>query len=284
MLNRNRRCFLLALLIIPITCAAQNAPPAPSPDSEKGLRNFLKELIREVRAGNEGGFAEIASDLALPGHQEWFVAVFGDELGQEMAVSYEELRPKIHHTLFEGLRKIDTNKFRDLRVIRQISPCLSGTTDRVFRILAARKTQTPFYSVSFRRGEVSRFVGFFVHVGGNFRWIGNVRFNDVVDTGNLPEVPPQPVGPSFQSKALERSAAPVYPPEARKDRIQGTVRLSAVIARDGTIKELTFVSGPCVLAEAAMTAVRQWRYRPTILHGELVEVVTTIDVVFTLSS
>lgn len=283
MLNRNRNCFLLALLVVPIVCAAQNtARPAPYPDSEKGLRDFLKDLIKEVKTGNEATFAEIASDLALPGQQEWFPAVFGDELGQEMAVSYANLLPQIQKTLFTGLQRMGKDGFHDFRVTRQVSPCLSGTPDRVFRILAARETEIPFYSVRFYRAEGSRFVGFFIYVDGAFRWIGNIRF--AADSTNPPSVPPQPVGPSFQSKALDRSVAPVYPPKARKNRVQGTVRLSAVIAKDGTLKELTFVSGPCILADAAMTAVRQWRYKPTIVNGEPIEVVTTIDVVFTLSS
>jgi TonB family protein len=237
--------------------------------------------MKEVKRGDEARFAALSRDVALPGHQEWLVSVFGNELGQELALSYANLRAEIQNTLFAGLRKMQEDGFRDLRVTRQLSPCLAGTPEQMFRILAARKVKIPFYSVNFRRGEATRSAGFFVFLDGAFRWIGNLRFGDTDDPPVVP--PPQPVGPSLQSKALEKSAAPVYPPEAQKNRIQGTVRLSAIVTKDGTIRNLTFVGGPCVLADAAMTAVRQWRYKPTVVNGAPIEICTTIDVVFTLS-
>jgi periplasmic protein TonB len=76
---------------------------------------------------------------------------------------------------------------------------------------------------------------------------------------------------------------PMYPPLARQTRISGTVRLHAIIAKDGTVKELEVISGHPLLVQAALDAVRQWRYRPTLLNGEPVEVDTTIDVIFSLN-
>lgn len=75
---------------------------------------------------------------------------------------------------------------------------------------------------------------------------------------------------------------PIYPPLARQARIEGTVRLEAVISRDGTILNLRAVSGHPMLVPAAVAAVRQWIFRPTSLNGEPVEVATVIDVNFTL--
>jgi len=60
------------------------------------------------------------------------------------------------------------------------------------------------------------------------------------------------------------------------------VVLHAIIAKDGTIQQLEYVSGPPLLMRAAMDAVREWRYKPTLLNGDAVEVDTTIQVVFTL--
>ncbi len=76
---------------------------------------------------------------------------------------------------------------------------------------------------------------------------------------------------------------PVYPPLAKQARIQGTVKFTAIIGRDGTIQNLTLISGHPLLVQAATEAVKQWRYKPTLLNGEPVEVVTQIDVNFTLS-
>ena len=101
--------------------------------------------------------------------------------------------------------------------------------------------------------------------------------------------PPRPVTPArirvggnVQAAALVRQVTPLYPQIARTAHISGTVVLHAIIAKDGTIQELQYVSGPPLLMRAAMDAVREWRYKPTLLNGEPVEVDTTISVVFSL--
>ena len=76
---------------------------------------------------------------------------------------------------------------------------------------------------------------------------------------------------------------PVYPPMARQARIQGTVLLRAVINKEGSIEELTLVSGHPLLVQAAIDAVKQWKYKPYLLNSEPVEVGTEIQVNFTLS-
>jgi protein TonB len=75
---------------------------------------------------------------------------------------------------------------------------------------------------------------------------------------------------------------PVYPPIAVASHTQGTVVLAATISRSGTIENLRVISGSQMLQQAAIDAVKMWRYRPYLLSGEPVEVETTINVVFTL--
>ncbi|MGC2794518.1 MAG: TonB family protein, partial [Candidatus Sulfotelmatobacter sp.] len=82
---------------------------------------------------------------------------------------------------------------------------------------------------------------------------------------------------------LVRRVQPNYPPLARQARIQGTVVLHAVIAKDGSIQGLTLISGHPMLAPAAIDAVKQWKYKPYLLNGEPVEVDTEVLVNFTLS-
>ncbi len=91
------------------------------------------------------------------------------------------------------------------------------------------------------------------------------------------------VGGNVAKARLIRQVRPQYPPLARQARIQGTVKLSAVISKDGTIQKLEVMSGHPLLVPSALSAVKQWRYRPTLLNGEAVEVLTNIDVNFTLS-
>ena len=82
---------------------------------------------------------------------------------------------------------------------------------------------------------------------------------------------------------LVHKVIPLYPQLARQARISGTVQFTAIIARDGTIQNLTLISGHALLVQAATDAVRQWRYRPTLLNGEPVEVISPIDVIFVLN-
>ena len=76
---------------------------------------------------------------------------------------------------------------------------------------------------------------------------------------------------------------PVYPPLARRARIQGKVRFTAIIGKDGRVQNLQIISGHPLLVPAAQDAVKQWVYRPTLVNDEPVEVVTQVDVNFALS-
>jgi TonB family protein len=91
------------------------------------------------------------------------------------------------------------------------------------------------------------------------------------------------VGGGVQAANLIKNVKPVYPPVARSTRVQGVVRFSALIGKDGKVRNLQVLSGPPLLVQSATDAVRQWVYRPTLLNGEPVEVVTQIDVNFTLN-
>ncbi|MBM3745885.1 MAG: energy transducer TonB [Acidobacteria bacterium] len=90
------------------------------------------------------------------------------------------------------------------------------------------------------------------------------------------------VGGNVQAAKIISQPKPVYPPLAKQARIQGTVRFTAIIGRDGAIQNLQLISGHPLLVPSAQEAVKQWRYQPTLLNGEPVEVITQIDVNFTL--
>ena len=96
-------------------------------------------------------------------------------------------------------------------------------------------------------------------------------------------VKPVSVSSGVQSAKLLRRVIPNYPTLAKQARISGTVRLVGIIGKDGTIQNLQLVSGTPLLVQAALDAVRQWIYRPTLLNGQPVEVIAPIDVIFTLT-
>jgi protein TonB len=79
-----------------------------------------------------------------------------------------------------------------------------------------------------------------------------------------------------------RQPMPVYPAQARKARIEGTVALDIVVSKSGDVREIHVVSGPPALVPVAVEAVKQWQYAPRYLNGEPVEIKTRILVPFTL--
>src|SRR5258708_24239729 len=102
--------------------------------------------------------------------------------------------------------------------------------------------------------------------------------------------PPKPTAPARIKQGGDVTAAsiinqtrPVYPPLARQARIQGTVVLHAIIDKEGKVAQMEVVSGHPLLVASALEAVKQWRYKPTQLNGEPVEVDTTIQVTFTMN-
>jgi TonB family protein len=108
------------------------------------------------------------------------------------------------------------------------------------------------------------------------------KFKTEAGTGVLlVENQAQPVpGPAVR---IVRMVHPSYPPEAKAARISGVVKLNAVIAADGTVKNLEVISGHPLLVPAALEAVKQWVYQPPLLNGNPVEVNTEVSVNFTLS-
>ena len=108
-----------------------------------------------------------------------------------------------------------------------------------------------------------------------------------------PPLPPQVNEPApnkpitvtsdIQSAKLLRKVIPVYPTFAIIARVSGTVHLIGTIGKDGMIEQVQIVSGPPMLVQAAVEAVRQWVYRPTTLNNKPVEVIAPIDVIFSLS-
>ncbi len=96
------------------------------------------------------------------------------------------------------------------------------------------------------------------------------------------ETAPVRVAPGVAEERLVYRVPPVYPALARRARIQGTVKFTAIIDEKGAVKDLTLISGHPFLVKAANDAVKQWRYRPISQNGRRAAFTTTIEVTFIL--
>jgi len=108
--------------------------------------------------------------------------------------------------------------------------------------------------------------------------------SNVLTVLERPSSPPHVVrlSSAVMAASLLHSVEPEYPAPARVAHISGPVRLHAIIGTDGAVRQIAVISGSGILARAAINAVRQWRYRPTLLNGQPVEVDTEITVNFSL--
>ncbi len=130
-----------------------------------------------------------------------------------------------------------------------------------------------------------------IHVAGNHEFSllfapPAARAESVVTAG----FPPPPlgvqrvrVGGNVQNSKVMNKVMPKYPLEAKQQHLEGKVSYSALISTDGQILDLHLITGPQILANAALEALKQWTYQSTLLNGKPVEVVTQIDVNFTLA-
>lgn len=114
------------------------------------------------------------------------------------------------------------------------------------------------------------------------------------DCANLVGIGPQPLVPRAPEPTIVRvghldpamlihRVEPIFPELARQTRREGIVELHAIIATDGSVSSLQFLSGDAMFAQSALDAVRQWRYKPTSLNGHPVEVDTHITVIYKLN-
>ena len=108
--------------------------------------------------------------------------------------------------------------------------------------------------------------------------------------GGLPEAPPPPpppqapirVGGDIKPPTKTRDVRPVYPPIAQSARVPGCVIIEATIGADGRVKEAKVLRGQPLLDQAALDAVKQWQFTPTLLNNVPVPVIMTVTVNFTL--
>ena len=307
-MNQLRSLLLAAFILLAASpsiaqSSPQTSPPAPAgpaiaipsyPDTQRGLEKLLGEMMKLAKANDNQTLAAYVKSLALPDPDGWFKSVFGDERGADYAAASAASRLGVETTIPATLASLLKENKTLIVAHRFEGSCDNFATAKEHPLLLQRKSAVPLYDARFQDSATEMIWQYFAYVDGGFRYVGNLSAYPPA----LPKKPSAPqaaqssadaaekkirVGGNVQAAKLIHQEVPKYRREARDAHIQGTVIIHAVIAKDGSIREAHVVEGVCVLAEPAMDAVKKWRYSPTLLLGEPVEVDTTISVVFTLS-
>jgi TonB family protein len=297
----------VCILLLASPCIAQNSaqtvPPAPTaravaissyPDTQQGLEELLGELMKLAKANDEQTLAAYVKSLALPDPDGWFKSVFGDERGPQYAAASAASRLGINTSIPATLASLLKEKKKLIVAHRFESSCDNFATSKEYPLLLQRESPVPLYDARFQDSATEMIWQYFAYVDGGFRYVGNLAAyppalpkKQVAPAGtqSAADAPEKRirVGGNVAAAKLIHQEVPEYRREAKDAHIQGTVIIHAIIAKDGSIREAHLVDGVCVLAEPALAAVKKWRYSPTLLMGEPVEVDTTISVKFTLS-
>ncbi len=282
---------------VPPTPPSVPAVPKPTyPDSTSGLEHLAKDVTR-AQAQNDAARADaLLQSFVLPNAYDWYDRSFGRGAADVVGKYYEKAAPSVAPYLAQTFLDIQQQDFSQIQALRYEHSCADDAAEDAYGVLLRRREPFPIYELRFLNG--GKFIRIFpiAYVDGAFRFLLSPDFrppaNSQKDTAsdthssNSSQAPPVhrvAVGGYVQAARVIKKVQPSYPEKARSEHISGTVKIHAIIGKDGQITYINGVRGVCSLAESAVAAVRQWRYSPTLFNGTPVEVDTEIDVNFQLS-
>ena len=249
------------------------------PESQEGLKALVDDMLAAQTVSDKVKTAAYESNLIIPDHDAWFTKIFGPEEGTRLESKYVELLPQMPDAISQRFKYAIHEQRTDVKITvlqKPVDP--SASLGRA--ITEAMLQPIPIYLASGTspNEKFPATLGEFVYVDGAFRSLDM----DVYQA--LSTAPPMRIrqGGNVTAAILLHKVAPSYPEEAIANHSQGSVVLHVILGTDGTVKEVTPVSGDPVLVKAAMDAVQRWTYKPTLLNGTPVEVDTTVTVEFHL--
>jgi TonB family protein len=259
---------------------------ATYPESTSGLEHLLKDILKAQKE-NDAGHAEVLlQSLLLPDYARWYHENFDDGIAKLGVAAYAANLNSFTAQLAAYFLEVQSEDRQRVEAARYGKNCDDNASELTFMILDGRLKEFPIYEGRFFKGETFRRLFAFAYVDGGFRFLIVPNFDQVAkseararEEGAAKRIL---IGGNVQAARLVKRVQPTYPTVAREEHLSGTVKLHAIIGIDGSVQSLRVWSGRCSLARASVDAVRQWRYQPTLLNGNPVEIDTQIDVIFSL--
>lgn len=245
--------------------------------------------LKARQAGDKKTFDAQLDSFAILDPAAWLAQTFGAKKGASLVQPYNTSLGKFksHISFVSENWAVLPRAALAVETSQQPFPVEgSGDVAGPPRPLALLRIENFRFTVMGEGRDPTSWVFSFVYLDGKFRIVGGTcTFWDepvriALSQGALPTR--IRMGGNLQAAALIHMVQPKYPKSAKKDHIQGTVVLHAIIGKDGTIQQLEAVSGPLELIPYTLEAVKHWVYKPTLLQGQPVEVDTQSSVVFTL--
>jgi protein TonB len=291
---------LCAQEIAPPQSAASPAKPLPIdfPDNPSGLEHLAKQIIKAQKEGDTALASALAQSMVLPDPANWYLQNFGPDIANDEGAKYTAAQKGVPNENLKFFFGAIQSHFTDVSAARFAENCDDNAGETAFGTLQLRLQPVPLYELRLKNDNQFLRLFALVYVDGGFRFVLAPRVPDHFPyharaAGNSSTDDNNPrsdqgekklrVGGNVQAARVIQRIQPEYPEIARREHLQGTVRLHAIIAKDGSISQLVVLHGYCSLAKSSVNAVKKWRYTPTLLLGQPVEVDTTIDVIFALN-
>ena len=268
-------------------CAAQQLNSADS-KSNDAFREQLAAIGQSSRAGDTATVQKLIDQFRLPNQREWFSEHLGAEQSSELAMRYDRLFANFAESLQHTVEFIAAN--RDAELVPKLENGKGESPTNVRRPGAKLSGMVSIhppplfyghFKITIGKTDTTSWADTFVLEDGAFRFIGVGAWPFWVwqdgSEGSLPK------GGSFSTPPILVSRVnAVYPADARSKNIEGVVTLRVVIDKEGRVKQADVQSGDALLTQAALDAVRQWRYKPATLGGAASESDAIVNITFSL--
>lgn len=295
---RLRAYLLLALLPLLINEArGQQSPrpnvpqtsPATLTDSSEGLQSQIAEILNALKAKNVARANELIHNLLMPENSTWFTDVYGPGFGSSLARAYRKAVPDLEEEIKKiyeadaraGLLQARVSKYADPGAVNAPIDHFLNCMNRIVPLYEASFLgDRPTMQFALTPGNLKQtggdLDGFFAFYQGGFRFIPmNILMS-------LPGERPIRIhlGMNVMQSKLLTKVYPKYPEEALKKHLHGRVVVRLELDINGNLQEAKLIEGDPVLGRAFMEAVKQWRFEPTTLDGDPVEVEVDAETVF----
>jgi TonB family protein len=291
----NYRMKVLAITCLCAFISILSAPAQQTPykDSDSDLKRLILDTLKAGKDKNNAKFNELVSSMRLSNAQAWFATTFGEKFGAYYSRGYSRWEAGAPDDFGALVSRLANLGYSHADVVRLADPCDPIANENEYPLLRSRQSPQPLLSVRLRNGNIVRTLQYFAYVDGSFRFVGNLDvpenmyplMADAIDGKDFFDsaVSKPNISAELLTPHLLNRVTPIYPPEARARGVTGTVWINAIIGKDGSVKETEVVKGKCILAGAALVAVRQWRFTPPMVNGIPTEVTTVFRVNFMMS-
>jgi len=272
---------LTLLCGIVLHSASAQEVPATVADSAEGLQTQIGTILASAKnhhskkKQDSKTFDDFISDLRIPENSNWFASEFGGDLGAKLATEYSRSWDSFQDALTRSF--LDAVESKPKQTLVTVFGSSRFDQANMTSIQQGAESSLTLYEITLLTGRGKESVpGLYVYADGAFRVLNWATLYQV------PNVKPMRIriGGNVLQARLVHQVNPVPPSAAFKNHVQGTVQLHLVIDIDGNVKQVDVLSGPSDLTTAATDAVKQWRYQPTLLNGDPIEVDTTVSVSF----